>query len=84
MRTRRTAHGTKTPRLPSKGTSHNEDKGHASACLGRADARPSQESLLPIFQDSTIPLFLLKVTHPFVTGPQAVRSPSKNRINRFR
>ena len=33
----------------------------AIRCLGRADARPSQESLLPIFQDSSIPLFLSKL-----------------------
>jgi hypothetical protein len=35
-------------------------EGHASACLGRADARPSQERLFPIFQYSNIPSFLFK------------------------
>ncbi len=36
-------------------------EGHASACLGRADAHPSRECFLPVFQNSTIPLFLSKV-----------------------
>ena len=52
-------------------------EGHASACLGRADARPSPGCFLPIFQYSAIPLFLLKVARPFIPARRAGRLPAE-------
>jgi hypothetical protein len=41
-------------------------EGHAYTCLGRTDTRLSQECNLPLFQYSSIPIFLvLPLIYPF-------------------
>ena len=48
-----------------------EREGHASACPGRADARPSQECPLTVFPYSSIPIFQYSslVTCSFIPAP---------------